>query len=110
MSECSVCAGTGKPVSGLPCICGGTGRQSDEMHGLRLQIQQLQYTNAELVEYKQNYHKVMQLLKRTKMKHGLCKPRIRRACTHCNAIDDIEIMLADYKGPEIVLAKHKESE
>lgn len=39
MSElCGVCAGTGKPVSGLPCICGGSGAQSDELYGLRLEL------------------------------------------------------------------------
>ena len=32
---CSVCAGTGTPVSGLPCVCGGTGREGDEIMGLR---------------------------------------------------------------------------
>ncbi len=37
MSElmCSVCAGEGKPGSGLPCICGGAGTQSAELEGFR---------------------------------------------------------------------------
>lgn len=33
---CDVCADTGKPLSGLPCICGGTGSGGDEKAGLRL--------------------------------------------------------------------------
>jgi hypothetical protein len=32
---CDACAGTGKPVSGLPCVCGGSGRGCDEKVGLR---------------------------------------------------------------------------
>lgn len=32
---CSCCIGTGKPISGRPCICGGTGREEDETMGLR---------------------------------------------------------------------------
>jgi hypothetical protein len=26
--QCDACAGTGKPISGLPCMCKGTGRMS----------------------------------------------------------------------------------
>jgi len=32
---CTVCAGKGTPISGDPCICGGTGRGADEKAGLR---------------------------------------------------------------------------
>ena len=35
---CGVCAGTGKPVSGLPCICGGSGTAIAEMLGLREEL------------------------------------------------------------------------
>lgn len=35
---CSVCGGTGKPVSGLRCICGGKGTQAAEVDGLRQRI------------------------------------------------------------------------
>jgi hypothetical protein len=38
---CSVCAGTGTPLSGPPCICGGSGREVDEMAGLRLEVVRL---------------------------------------------------------------------
>ncbi len=32
---CTVCLGTGKPISGKPCICGGGGKAADEVFGLR---------------------------------------------------------------------------
>ncbi len=35
---CSVCVGTGRPVSGLPCICGGTGSEAAEIAGLRREL------------------------------------------------------------------------
>lgn len=32
---CDACAGTGKPASGVPCMCGGTGKMSDAARWLR---------------------------------------------------------------------------
>lgn len=32
---CSACAGSGKPVSGLPCICKGVGTAAAELQGFR---------------------------------------------------------------------------
>jgi hypothetical protein len=52
----------------------------------------------------QKFHRLMALLRNTKMKHGLCKPRERRACTHCNALDDIEAMIKEYRGAPVRLA------
>ena len=46
----------------------------------------------------ERYHKVMHLLRDAKMDHGLCQPRERRACTRCNALDDIEKIISEYKG------------
>jgi hypothetical protein len=40
---CDVCAGTGKPISGKPCICGGEGTSTAERVGLRKRIMQLEY-------------------------------------------------------------------
>lgn len=40
--DCDVCAGTGKPVSGLPCICGGTGSNIDEKAGLRRKVHEME--------------------------------------------------------------------
>lgn len=39
---CGVCGGTGKPVSGLPCVCSGVGTEQAEMHGLRVMVFELQ--------------------------------------------------------------------
>lgn len=38
MEACSVCGGTGKPLSGKPCICNGTGSMIHEMVGLRTEL------------------------------------------------------------------------
>lgn len=35
---CDACVGTGKPISGLPCMCGGTGRMSDAARHLREEL------------------------------------------------------------------------
>lgn len=37
-AKCSACAGTGKPVSGRPCICGGVGTEAAELTGLRREL------------------------------------------------------------------------
>lgn len=46
--DCDVCSGTGKPVSGLPCICGGTGSNIDEKVGLRRKVHEMELQNEEL--------------------------------------------------------------
>ena len=51
-----------------------------------------------------NYHSVMGWLRDLTMEHGLCVPRERLACTHCNARDNLDKHLAEYKGPMIYLA------
>lgn len=50
------------------------------------------------------FHRVMGLLRNTQMEHGTCQPRDRRACTHCNAADDLKKIVAEYKGQPIVPA------
>ncbi|MGH9968460.1 MAG: hypothetical protein ACREBG_11615 [Pyrinomonadaceae bacterium] len=35
---CSVCAGTGVPFCGKPCICGGAGIEAEEIKGLRMEL------------------------------------------------------------------------
>jgi hypothetical protein len=56
------------------------------------------------------YHRVMQRLRDTKRPHGLCQPRERRACTHCNAQDELDEMVKDYKGRPIRFAQTSDSE
>lgn len=48
-----------------------------------------------------DYHQVMSLLRSSKMQHGLCKPRERRACTACNAQEKLDKLVAEYKGAPI---------
>jgi hypothetical protein len=60
---------------------------------------------ARLEEAERNavlYFDAMDAWKRTKMKHGLCEPRSRKACSHCNAVDALDAMLSKYKGRRIV--------
>lgn len=56
------------------------------------------------------YHHVMSLLRNTKMEHGLCQPRERRACTHCNAIEELDKLLKDYKGARIVASARSQDQ
>lgn len=59
---------------------------------------------AETMSIEQEYHRVMALLQNTRMEHGLCQPRERRACTHCNAVDDLNKLMEEYKGPPITFS------
>lgn len=43
---CDCCLGSGKPISGKPCMCGGTGRMSDAVFYLRERIAQLEAESA----------------------------------------------------------------
>ncbi len=52
-----------------------------------------------------NYHRVMGLMRSLQMEHGLCQPRARRACTQCNARDDLEQMLREYKGQRLTISR-----
>lgn len=54
-----------------------------------------------LADAQQKYYTIMDLLRNTRMKHGKCLPRDDRACTHCNAVDDINRLIDDYKGAEL---------
>lgn len=55
-----------------------------------------------LANSQQQFHQVMGLLRDMQKEHGTCQPRERRACTHCNAKDDLDKLLAEYKGQPIV--------
>lgn len=52
-------------------------------------------------EEKAQYEHVMDLLRNLKMEHGLCKPRSRRACTNCNSREELERIVARWKGLRI---------
>lgn len=53
------------------------------------------------IEDAANFHKVMRCLKNMRRKHGLCQPRERKACTACNAKDELEQITKAYKGERI---------
>lgn len=58
MSElplCDVCVGAGTPLSGKPCICGGSGYSHDEKAGLRRKIMELSAEIDELKKTKRSY-------------------------------------------------------
>lgn len=59
---------------------------------------------SELKADAETFHTVMGLLRDMQMQHGLCQPRSRLACTHCNAKDELDKLLADYKGPRVIPA------
>lgn len=80
--------------------------RSGRMYKLALDtIERLQRELAEARTDGAAYHRAMSLLLSMKMGHGLCAPRSRRACTHCNARDDLAAMVMAYRGPRVVLSE-----
>ncbi len=59
---------------------------------------------AELEKEAELFHEVMDCLRKMKMEHGLCEPRERRACSHCKGANDLQMIVATYKGRKVVLA------
>lgn len=41
---------------------------------------------------------ILGMLRDTKMKHGTCQPRSRKACTACNAQEELDKIVAAWKG------------
>lgn len=60
---CDVCAGEGKPISGRPCVCGGSGTHTDEVRGLRTLLHQ---SEALIADYED-------ILRRLNMSGGMIK-------------------------------------
>jgi len=52
----------------------------------------------------QNFHRVMGYLRAMRKEHGLCQPRARKACTACNAKDNLDAVVDAYKGAPIRIA------
>lgn len=50
------------------------------------------------------FHEVMGHLRDMQLPHGLCKPRSRMACTHCNASDRLQAIISAYRGPPVIAA------
>lgn len=55
-------------------------------------------TIRHLPESEESFHQIMRLLKDAKLPHGRCQPRSDKACTHCNAQDELDTRLTAYKG------------
>lgn len=58
---------------------------------------------SQQIDYEEQFHQVMDALRRSKMKHGDCKSGERyggipKACTACMALLKLEKMLSEYKG------------
>ena len=51
-----------------------------------------------------DFDKVMGCLRRMQLPHGLCKPRERKACTVCNAKDELDRMVEAYSGRIVKLS------
>jgi len=47
------------------------------------------------------YHRLMGLLRSSKLPHGACDPPERKACTACMAQREIETMLGEYRGAPV---------
>ena len=52
-------------------------------------------------KYRGDYDHVLGLIRSTKMYHGTCKPRERKACTACNAQEELDKILSGWKGGAI---------
>lgn len=61
-------------------------------------------TEQKTVADAMKYHEVMECLRNMQLPHGTCEPRERKACTHCNASDKLNRMIAEYAGLPVVLA------
>lgn len=48
---CDACGGTGKPISGLPCMCKGTGRMSEAAYTLRGELVRVEAEHARLLAF-----------------------------------------------------------
>lgn len=84
----------GSTLVGQPHNCVGT---KERVEQLIAEIHRLQ--DAELRE-----EHLLDLLRATKMKHGICQPRERKACTACNAQEELDAILAKWKGPVLRLS------
>lgn len=55
-------------------------------------------------DWQTKYEHVLGLLRDTKMKHGTCQPRSRKACTACDAQEILDQIVKDWKGFTMVLS------
>lgn len=65
----------------------------------------LEDSKKETAEERAKYEGIMELLRDSRMKHGTCKPRSRKACTACNAQEILDKRIAQWRGPTIALSE-----
>jgi hypothetical protein len=53
------------------------------------------------VDDQREYHEIMRLLRDSRMEHGTCEPRSRKACTACNARDELNARVKAYRGAPV---------
>jgi hypothetical protein len=52
----------------------------------------------QLKEERRQKEHILGLLRDTKMEHGICQPRSRKACTACNAQELLDTIVKGWKG------------
>lgn len=86
---CSVCAGTGKPVSGGDCICGGNGTIHGELDGLRQEcLRRREQSPGEKDETGCDDEAILRLVMALKREFCQCRgdyDALAEKCTPCSA-------------------------
>lgn len=90
-----------KMIGALTAKCEEIAANNQDLYG---SLSRITTEATRLQKVEQQFHEVMGALRRTKMEHGLCEPVERNACTHCAAQRKLDKMLAEYKGPRVILA------
>lgn len=85
------------------CTCGLIHRDHEHQdhaeHEANLRAMQQALENLKVLM--PAYHRVMGLLRRTKMEHGTCDPPERNACTACMAQRELDALLEQYRGAPV---------
>ena len=63
MDQCDVCCGDGRPISGRPCMCGGSGKMSDTAIYLRERLIEVERQLEEAKETIKSIEKTDDLMK-----------------------------------------------
>lgn len=61
-------------------------------------------TPRQLAERSCKLDRILSLLKNLQLPHGTCQPRSRQACTKCNAQDELDAMVSEFKGTTLRLS------
>lgn len=116
---CPKCGGNTTPLPGIKLrrierelaaereLTNAITAEVDYLHNkLRDRIAELDAERAKVARLRDaanSFHRVMGLWRDLSKIHGKCTPRSDRACTACNAIDDLNTIASEYKGLPIEL-------